>query len=397
MKKINYNVVPNELEFMFNLSLGKVESVPENIDWEYFDKLVEKSRIQPLLANSIPSVNGWSEYQSLTAIGSKSMYYTLNNMKQITALGSVFDAFSKEGIRVMSVKGPLFALQLYKNPGLRYSKDLDIWVDPEKVDEGCQILENLGWTLEPGYEIINSPKRKKTWMQIEQHYGYWKDGVMIEIHWYMHPWKKDDFERLWKNHEEKMIAGVKVPVFDFYDDMGFQIYHGARHIFWRLRWLIDAYYILTRPDIDMKKLYQKMKDEGTEVVLLETILLLNRTKSMRLPDIHTKDFCISCDESGITIKYKDYMQDKIDWAMDLVELAEKAMVETELSDELNAAYKLIWPWDGKIRTFRERAIDAFAPRLPEWNQWDLPDSLYFLYYVMRPIFWVKRKLVKGEE
>jgi len=395
-RKLQYMDLPRELEFMFRLCLGQVKEIPSGLDWEYFQTMVKKNRIEPLVASEILKLPSelWKDNEvlaNLSALGNKYAWISITQMQE---LAHVISILKEKGIRALSVKGPILALQLYGNPALRYSKDLDVLVDPARIMEVRDILLADGWEH---IDVVNTPKRCKAWLKANEHISFSKGDVLIEVHDKMEKWGTEDFEAVWENHNSKMLMGVEVPYLSDAENVYLQVAHACGHAFFRMRWLIDLYRLFNQAEIDFGKLFAEMEEEG--VFLLETLLLMERTKLLAIPEIDAGKFHICGTEEGIILDYENELEDMLQKALSYESICESIMVSTcsvmDDSEDLRKYLKMI---PGKKKAgLMDRIVTQFTPCSIEWETLDLPDSKYWIYYLYRIYYGIRRKIVTEEK
>lgn len=105
--------------------------------------------------------------------------------------GHVAGRLETAGIRTLVLKGPLLARRLHGDEGLRETNDLDLLVDPARIDEAVAIAGELGYRAEPvdpGGRADDRPDLHHTLRD--------PDGRLtrIELHWRI-DWYEDDFSR----------------------------------------------------------------------------------------------------------------------------------------------------------------------------------------------------------
>jgi hypothetical protein len=98
----------------------------------------------------------------------------LSTLRAVAALGDA-------GIRALPLKGPILARELYGDPGLRPSIDVDILVAPDALDPGGATLAQLGYRLdgrtqwEDGRPLLHTRHVHERLPAIELH---WR------VHWF---------------------------------------------------------------------------------------------------------------------------------------------------------------------------------------------------------------------
>ena len=71
-------------------------------------------------------------------------------------------------------------------------------------------------------------------------------GIILEIHWRLHSNSINEptFEELWKRKRIKNLANYPIYFLGREDLFLYLIAHGARHGWFRLRWLLDIHQIM---------------------------------------------------------------------------------------------------------------------------------------------------------
>lgn len=143
-----------EMEYLLSLAIGRAGNVSE-LDWTKFLELAEKNRLEPLIVERVPQDK--EELQQLCAARNR---YSLLCMHQMQTLALVMGAFERSGIPALSLKGPILAMELYGNPALRQSRDLDILAPEANFESACRLLEQWGYREE--ITVFNkTPLRRK--------------------------------------------------------------------------------------------------------------------------------------------------------------------------------------------------------------------------------------------
>ena len=147
-------------------------------DFEYLFYLADFHGITPLLAHNLSQtelINLLPEtYQERLNGSFQNNVY--RNMFLSEELGKLLSVFNQHGIETISIKGIILSEQLYVNPLLRISTDIDILVDSGKITSARSLLVEMGYQ-----ELIEKRKRKHSF-----HHVYYRDSVyplVIELHW----------------------------------------------------------------------------------------------------------------------------------------------------------------------------------------------------------------------
>jgi hypothetical protein len=122
--------------------------------------------------------------------------------RRMHELGELFD---QAGLRVMFVKGPLFAHRFYGDVAARGLSDLDVLI-PAPRDVGR--IEAL--LLEHGYErAFHLPLGRRLAQYFAHHFEYQRDSLPLDVHWALqrHFSFAIDYDRIWATSERVTFDG----------------------------------------------------------------------------------------------------------------------------------------------------------------------------------------------
>ena len=374
-----------QMELMFSLALGQIpQSLPRDLDAKRFRALVEKNRITPLIARSLGRLpaEAVEAQPELRAIRDSKNSYALICMRQIQTLSAIMEAFREKGLRVISMKGPVLAMELYGNPAVRYSRDLDLLVSGTEFEAACAVLESLGFT--PEVTIWNkTPLRRRLSEKRgeEMHRCYRRDDICVELHWRLSFRMDEDFEALWANRRMKPLMGAAIPCLGEADELPYLVCHAAGHGYHRLRWLLDIHRLQKdRPNF-FYDLYRIMAKQGTGMLLLETLLVLFRL-GLPMGDVDNELFCIQRSSDQIHLRYAASIRGDMEKALELTRTVWPLLfLEQDAQGMVGRSYQRLLPTLGRKRT----VLDVLSPCRADLELIDLPDRWYFLYYLIRPI------------
>lgn len=389
---LEYWDLPGELRLLLDISLQQTAQVPEGIDWDYFDKLVSQHRIQPLLIRGLRTF-GSECPPELAKYRPQQGRFVKQSMERIQALAAINAAFSDAGIHMISMKGPMLAMELYGDPSLRTSRDLDLMVAQEDLDRAGEILVSMGYELE-FHNYSGTPLRLKFYSMVDQekHRVYNKGDICIELHWKSDYQREQSFADLWERREERQLMGRPVALMGRDDRHVALIIHAAEHGFMRLRWLLDLYELQKKPDFSWERFYGLMEAQGLGSVLLETLLVMHRLDLPGLTDVRCKDFSLTRSDAGVSLEANDS-----DRAVKLCNGVYPLLLrQMKHTDPQWQAYDRLLPGNIFSRSALQWLLAALGPTKQEYDLIDLPDWLFWLYFIIRPINWVRRKLFGGK-
>ncbi len=351
------------------------------VDWGSFLRLVDRHHIPSLVCATL-SRCAW-EYvperirARLKVRDRASRMQAFEYAAQLVHIGKLF---SQRGIELLPCKGPLLSEGLYGNPCMRHSRDLDIMVRPEGLDRADRALHEEGYERTfPGFNL--SPKQKKVFQSAIQHYNYRhpQRSAQVELHWKIDLWAAEQVVELWKH--SRFIEWSGVPFRRLDEEMLLLLLcdHGSRHQWFRIKWLSDVACLFSQHSminwtrlIDMASgldLRRSLAQGALLVRLLYNValeeplraLIAEEGKVIRMTLESLRAMSMSAEEFG---------------SPSLYEKCKKQLYGLRMRTRLPYRYFL-------QRLF----IDAEV-----WKLLPIHDRLFWLYYLLRLPYWVRRHL-----
>jgi len=210
-----------------------------DVDWPRFCALVEHHGMGPhvhaelALSGDVPA----EALRALHTLHTNASEYSLLLTARLLAL---VEAFERAGIPLLTLKGPALAQQLYGDPAMRDSLDLDLLVPAAQVESAAALLESRGYALESelGWLGVRELARRCTELTFRS-----AAGTAVDLHWATSP---ADFPcaipeaRMWASVGSVSIAGHHVPVLSPACQLVYLCVHGTRHCWTKLRWACDV-------------------------------------------------------------------------------------------------------------------------------------------------------------
>ena len=401
-KERKYLRSTREVDTLLALIMRKdVDSLPEDFNWNLFDALVRKNTLMSQVLGGIKYISPeivqgnavLAEYQSMQS------YFVARSMNQMKVLASLAAKFEKRGIRVISLKGPLLAMELYGNPSQRFSGDLDFYVDPAKHDEACRCLEELGFAIQPHKTSVFdlTPKRQMSRalskMEEEKHSVYVNGDVTVELHQQISIRMEGDFDLLWEQSRAKMLLGQTVHCLGEIDNIIYLLSHASGHEYQRLSWLMDLYILLTKPSVSIEALYREMSKRGLGMLLVEVLMLLYRKSAVDMPVIRTESFAFVRNSRGISVFHRLKNNEDFVKGIAMSDCVAPRMYTTKKSQTIaSRRHAFLLPVVKKKQTIFTFLHSFIAPCEADLELINLPDSLFFIYYIIRPFHFIWRKM-----
>lgn len=346
-----------------------------DIDWEFFLRLALHHRVYPLIylklikmdENSIPPhviQTLYQEYKKNTF----QMLLLCGEMEQVSKL------FSEKQISLLFLKGPVIAAELYGDISQRPSKDIDILVPITHIERAEHLLLNFGYEREEC-----TPAFMESWKWRSHHVTYFhpQKRIQIELHWRLQPRPSNEpsFDELWGR--KRVSALTKQPLYFLgkEDLFLYLISHGARHGWFRLRWLKDIDIIYREGlNFNSNNLMKKYKNHH---IVGQAMLLASQLLNTPMDDEVKK----------LTIRNHSK------------KLAQDAFfIIKEISPlHVIASTKNFKKYLSSLKSYSQKfftILILFYPSHVDAETLKLPESYHFLFFLLRPFLSVWRKIRK---
>jgi hypothetical protein len=365
----------------------------QNIDWDHLIKLAQTNRVMPLLYRGLDAT---CPHEVPDAVLDQLKNHSCGNAERNLFLARELVKFLRlleaHHISAMPFKGPVLAVSAYTDLGARQAGDLDILVHVEDAIKTRDLLLSVGF--EKYYHISDDDQ-----FRIMNHFEMIRrvERVVVEIHWELMPRSFHDgvdMRYLWEHPAPVSLAGDTVFSFPINELMLFLCAHGAKHSWMRLSWICDvAELIRARPELDLEEIWQQARTIGSERIFLLALHLANRFLGVTLPDGVLRG--IQRDPIVRSLASEVYAQR-------LEQIKGTSSTEEDLRFYLSAKERSI----DKFRCCRSYGqippgvsrdalpllvrmslgmLSALQPNDADIQCLNIPRSLYFLYYFVRPL------------
>ncbi|AOZ94670.1 hypothetical protein LPB68_10885 [Paenibacillus crassostreae] len=351
-----------------------VKQYTSDLDWKWFVKLVMHHRVYPLVYLKLKELNPTLIPANVRE--SLQQQYNNNTMKMLhlsREMNHICKAFTNNGIRTILLKGPVLAIQLYGNLAHRTSKDIDILVHADDVEKTEDILVQLGYVSEDEH-LLDNWKRKSHHLSFEHH----EHMAQVEIHWRLNPHfsKSFSFDQLWKRRNDVILSNQTFHYLGNEDLLYYLSDHGARHGWFRLRWLMDIERLL--PTISSGNMNIHFNQYGGQQYVGQALILLSQLFSTK----------ISRDLEVLTVSPKSNR------------LAVMALYYIKRIVQLNPVPEKSVAWHYHRYIFSLMSgkqkltylLIKLSPSSRDALLLPLPKSLHFLYFLLRPFLWFWRRM-----
>ncbi|MEH7180541.1 nucleotidyltransferase domain-containing protein [Neobacillus vireti] len=343
----------------------------EDVDWGLFLNLAKHHRVYPLIYMKLKNLKEGSI--PLDVIQVLSQEYRKNTFQMLHLTGEMENIFRHLGeldIQALMLKGPVLAMDLYGDLSHRTSKDLDILVQQRDLKRTEEIILKLG------YEKV----------AVGDHhfcYFHFKKAINIEIHWRLHPdlGIEPSFDYLWERRRITPLTSYPICFLGRDDLFLYLVPHGARHGWFRLRWLVDIDR-LVRKGLNWGYLIPQLLKFQYQHIAGQALLLAQQILNTPFPMDIQIDSLIRGEKS-----YK-LAHLAVFYIREIKEPERSNLPWNEYFHDKYYYFSLL----PNLRLKMSYIIRHFKPQKSDRETMPLPKSMAMLYVILRPGLWMWRKI-----
>ncbi|NLW89861.1 MAG: nucleotidyltransferase family protein [Clostridiaceae bacterium] len=365
------------LKQMSKEQIGKArEIISSGVERHAFIELIDQHRLIPVVCNHMFTHAGLTAddplMKELRVFRNRRM---IRSLKLASAWAEINAALNEAGIRVLQLKGPALCLQIHGDIHSRISKDLDLLVDRDDIDEADRVLRAAEYKrISPSPDL--TPKQMKMWQKNHHHYSYiGANTINIELHFRLSTFVYGiSFDMLWKNRRVGRFGKAEYAYLSPEEELLYYAYHGAQHAWNRLRWLVDIDELLRAGNANLDHLVRLARERRQTHVLSQAVLLCERLFLSDIPEALRET--VNDDPLGKRI----------------AEMAIPFILASE-DGAGNLALKKYGLWIQRGFSQKRRFIAMhFQPQEKDFQSVKFADKVFFAYYPVRILNWAKKRL-----
>lgn len=266
--------LPSELRFIVDACRSdRRPATPTGLDWAVVGQGLERHGVTRLIPQLL-ATPGLVPAEAVAPLRRLQIEQATAGLSQIEETVRVAALLDRADIRFLLIKGRALSIQLYGQPGIRGSKDIDLFVEPGSGARVDAILRSIGYTR-PDEDCVKD--QVPGFVAKEVGYLNYERKMLVEVHARLTE-NTDlyaaDFETLWESRDTVTVGGRSLPVMARERLATYLCVHGARHRWARLMWLLDIV-PLTRSPEEIDAVLADARSFGLEPVLLHSLWMLH--------------------------------------------------------------------------------------------------------------------------
>ncbi|MEI6105068.1 MAG: nucleotidyltransferase family protein [Methanothrix sp.] len=352
----------------------------KDINWDMLLDIANLERMLPLLYRNLVLISPKTvPLAVMTRLRNEYLCNSSRNLLLTRELLFIIENFDAKGIPIMPFKGPVLAEQVYGDIALRSFIDLDLLIPEREYTRAEELLQFLGYLN----DLKLTPAQNAAYLKSEHHhhFGNNKTGTSVELHWRISTSLfslQPDLSVAWNRAGTTTVLGKKVPSFSPEDTLLVLCEHGARHQWSQLSWIYDIAGIVETKKINLPCLIEQVRQIGKERPLLLGLLLAG---DLLDTDLSAEIYWMANGDKAVRANAEQVKTDlftRASFGESNGHNAPERMNELDFYSNLMSRHQLLWT-----------LLRAFTPREKDVNIASLPDALFPLYYIVRPLRLIK--------
>ena len=209
-----------------------------------------------------------------------------SNQNLIDELGRLLDAWAADGIDAVPFKGPVFALRVFGDLGLRGSRDLDFLIRDKDLGltiatlrgHGYERLEQLSAAQ---LDLIHRLQGRETVFKQSK-------GIAVEARTRITPITMAldiDYDGLWQRAPRKVLNGRSMLTLAPEDEFIILAIDCGKELWWNIKWACDvAAFMRSQPGLDWTVIEKRARTQGCLRIVLLATSLARRYFGATVPD-----------------------------------------------------------------------------------------------------------------
>ncbi|MFB3905233.1 MAG: nucleotidyltransferase family protein [Acidobacteriota bacterium] len=349
---------------------GSPICAPEaDINWHRLVRYSVRHSVLPLLYLRLHQAGSAIPAETLESLTVLYRQHVVHCLRLSAELVELIRLLRQKGIDCIPLKGPVLAEGLYRDCTARQFSDLDILVRREQAVELYEILVSTGFC--PSH--LYSPRQLNQHLKrtCEVTFTLPDNGVLLDVHWRVmarYVGADLDTRELFEAKRTILFQGEEISTLSDEHYLLYLAIHGAFHRWDHLVWIVDFAAMAARfRDADWAAIVRQAARCGIRRMLLTALAVAAELEYLPLaPEIQA---LVERDSAATRLAARV--------TRDLFQPNEPTFRNT--NQFLLAAQQSL------TRKLRFCGTRAFIPTVADWHWLNLPDRLYFLYYLLRPV------------
>jgi hypothetical protein len=284
----------------------------------------------------------------------------------------LMDALSSAGVEALAYKGPALAMRAYGDLSLRSFVDLDLLVRPDDIPRSLAVLADAGYAS----ALRLSPAQERWFRRVDGDYPLVHPGTdtVVELHARVSSLRFGmpvDTDALMRRSQTVAVGGGEVRTPGDDDLLLVLFVHGAKHRWKRLEWLAAVAALLRAGRGDVATVLARAAELRARRTALLGLHLAHTLLGAPVDDGVKREIAADAEIASLAAEVAERM---------FGPEGETEGAETRGNLRFNLRLR-----EGAAERARYVARWVFGPGPEDWKWRPLPDALFPLYRLLRPL------------
>ena len=356
------------------------EKISQIKNWDDLISLSYSHGVFPLVYKIIKKYDEKTPLDKLSFMKQTYMDLVKRNMLMTSELIKVSNVLEENGIKSIAFKGPTLSQMAYGDVISRQYVDLDVLVDESLLKDAQKILEANNYY--PRYDLEEYQKENLKDVVHDISMINKSNGINIELHWTLSSGEFFiDLEKLEYMSDIKKynLSNYELNIFSNEKLFIYLCVHGYKHLWERIEWLVDIYYLISKENIDLEKVVEMSKSVDADRIVLSTLIICQKMFDLKieLKDSSIQDIKLNRTTNSMLNKiFQDY---------------------SKVNEKIHSKeFSIIHLYMLKTTTNKMKYLKTFfEPTEKDYEKVKISSKFHFLYYLLRPFNIVKKILFKS--
>lgn len=345
------------------------ELLTRALDWEFLQDIAVDQALLPLLALHVTSHGaGLVPPEVLDRLRAELLTNRQGNLYLVRELVRVLSRFKSAGIDALAFKGPVLAQLVYEDTGFRQAGDLDILIRPNDFHRAAELLRELRYEMEP--QLTRAQEQAHLRFHCEIQFVHEDQFSVVDLHWgitpqtFPLPLTADDFL---SNRKTVYLAGHPIETLTDEDLVVYLSVHAAKHYFRKLEWITTIVELIkTNPELSWAAVIATARKSKTEKIVCLALMLGESLYGQPVPEPFT------------------HLAGSSDLRDEVAKIRANLLTDRVAPNQLQA-FRWRMQFLSRKDAYLSLARSALVPTIGDWRALSIPDALYPVYYLFRPL------------
>lgn len=338
------------------------------IHWSELLHLAELHGLEPILLQKLRKSSADIPGEKLAALERNCSEIATRNLALGRELTRVSAHLRSRGIGHLAYKGPLLSQMLFGTLAMRPSRDIDLSVRSSQAEEAFAALKEIGYADKDN--LNQRQQRASIRFATEQCFA--KDRIEVDLHWNLVPRQVSrslDMDGIWQRMIVARLFDADLPTLRAEDMFVALCLHAGEHAWSQLSLFADLGRLVKMdPGFDWQLVRNHMQDANTCRTVDVTLLLLANCFGMEVPtDLLRREMQVELIAARIAREFWSFPERAPHKETSLPWIMERCKGE---------------PLRDRIRWIVGTIL---TPTLADFQRFSMPESLQFLYPVLRAL------------